>query len=555
VTLAAQDALCRDLSLIGDDVSVPVLRRLLLKPETREPARYALERIPGEASLKALREALRTAEGSAQAGIIGSLGRRKDSASVAALGRLLVSTEATVASASAAALGEIGDSKSLNLLLAATPTPAVSDALLNIAGRLQPADAAPVYHKLYGASQPPFVRAAALRGLARAGGPDTRKTLVAALHDESPDIQAVAIRELATSGFDLGAERKQLPPPAQVRVLAALADRAGQGSLPVFQDAATSDSEPVRIAALRGLGVVGGAASVDLLAERAANTTGEEQEAARASLSRLRGAGVDEAILHAIPAAPAKTKVELIRATGERGSSGASDVLLKTAVDADRGVRRESIRALRETAGPPAVPALVALLVAAQDANDRKEYERTVAAAIRRSKEAPVAEVLAAYGAAADNAARTSLLSVLSMVGNPQALPVLRQALKADQSDIRRTAINALAEWPSAEPAPDLLALAQSSSDLTQHVLSLRAYVKLVQIPSDRSPAETAGMLAAAMAAAKRADERKLVLGAAARVICEESLAMAKAAAADPAVAGEAKLAIQTLERGLSYRK
>jgi hypothetical protein len=264
---------------------------------------------------------------------------------------------------------------------------------------------------------------------------------------------------------------------------------------------------------------------------------------------------VDEAILHAIPAAPAKTKVELIRATGERGSSGASDVLLKTAVDADRGVRRESIRALRETAGPPAVPALVALLVAAQDANDRKEYERTVAAAIRRSKEAPVAEVLAAYGAAADNAARTSLLSVLSMVGNPQALPVLRQALKADQSDIRRTAINALAEWPSAEPAPDLLALAQSSSDLTQHVLSLRAYVKLVQIPSDRSPAETAGMLAAAMAAAKRADERKLVLGAAARVICEESLAMAKAAAADPAVAGEAKLAIQTLERGLSYRK
>ena len=41
-------AACRALRLIGGPDSVPALAALIVKPEATDPARYALERIPGE---------------------------------------------------------------------------------------------------------------------------------------------------------------------------------------------------------------------------------------------------------------------------------------------------------------------------------------------------------------------------------------------------------------------------------------------------------------------------------------------------------------------------
>jgi hypothetical protein len=218
-------------------------------------------------------------------------------------------------------------------------------------------------------------------------------------------------------------------------------------------------------------------------------------------------------------------------------------------------VRIEGIRALRETAGPPHVWVRVSLLVKAVDESQRKEYERTVAAAIRRSKDAPISEVVSAYEASKETDLQLSLLGVMAAVGNNAALPVIRQALGSSNADVRRAAINTLASWPSPEPMKDLLTLAQSAPNPTHQVLGLRGYVRLVQIPSDRSPGETSKLLAAAMAAAKRPEERKIVIAAAQRVITPESLELVKSASVDPAVAAEAKAAITALERGLMYRK
>lgn len=92
-----------------------------------------------------------------------------------------------------------------------------------------------------------------------------------------------------------------------------------------------NDSVAVRIAALTTLGELGDAASVPLLAEVAANRDGTEQAAARGSLYRLRGADVDKAIGDAIAAVEPKTRLELIRAAGERGTAAAVPVLLKMA--------------------------------------------------------------------------------------------------------------------------------------------------------------------------------------------------------------------------------
>src|SRR5439155_4849148 len=197
------------------------------------------------------------------------------------------------------------------------------------------------------------------------------------------------------------------------------------------------------------------------------------------------------------------------------------------ASDANRSVRSESIRALRETAGPREVAALLALLAKASVESDRREFERAVAGAIRRSSEAPITGVTAAYTSSTDPGVRISLLNVLSTVGNSAALPVLRQALQDPSTEIRRAALNALSGWPTAEPMEDLLTLARSADDPVRQILALRGYIKLVQIPSNRSPAETARLLKTALEAATRADEKRAVLAAAQRLVCPESLELA----------------------------
>ena len=85
--------------------------------------------------------------------------------------------------------------------------------------------------------------------------------------------------------------------------------------------------------------------------------------------------------------------------------------------------------------------------------------------------------------------------------------------------------------------------------------MALRGYIQVVQIPSNRVPAETAGLLEVAMGLATRPEEKRAVLGAVQKVVCPESLRLARSALNDPEVAAEARVAATTLERELAYVK
>lgn len=556
-TEAARDVLFKALAIVGSNAAVPLLASKLTDPKTVEMARYALEQIPGDASTAALRAALPKVPATAQAGIAVSLGKRKDTAAPGILKPLLASTDPATANAVATALRHIGTAEARQALLAAKPTNAVSDALLEIAERA-PAGSAAIYRHLYSKANTEAVQIAALHGLSRTDPQAATPLLLAALKSDSTRLQATAIRELAAiEGADLAKRIPASSPRVQVQIIAALVDSASVGGplAPILEQQLASSNESVRIAALNGIARFGSAKQIPLLASRAASSSGDEQAAARAALGMVRGKNADAAILSAIATADPKVKIELIRATGERGIASASPVLLRTATDVDSKIRTESIRALRETAGPAEVPSLVGLLVKSEDETDREEFERTVAAAIRRSKDAPIEELVRAYQSSTDPDVQSSILGVLAAVGNNSALPLLRNALRASDADVQRAALNALAAWPTPEPMSDLLTIAQTSGNLSRQVLALRAYVRLAQIPSNRPPAETAQLLAAAMAAAKRPEEKKIVIAAAQRVVAPESLELVKGALHDPGVSAEAKAAVTALERGLMYRR
>jgi len=555
-TAAAKDAFCRDLAMIGSDSAVPALTTMMDDPNAVELARYALERIPGERATAALRGALARASPSVQTGIVVSLGRRRDQASVPAIAPMLASRDTRMASAAAAALGNIATPPAREALLAAPPAPAVSGALLQIAERSNPETALRIYRRLNSAGESHAVQAAALGALAHLDPGQAAPLLHAALQSGSVRLQGVAVRELARlEGVALAQEIPRVPERARVQIIAALTESGRPEVRPILVEGAASDSQAVRVASLNGLAKLGTAADVAMLAQRAAATTGDEQAAARAALAGIQGSAADAAILQALPAAEPTTKVELIHAAGQRGMASATGVLLAAAADANRAVRLESVRALRETAVPGQVPALLALLVKTSNESERREFERTIGAAIRRSQESRVGEVIDAYQAAREANVRTALLSIMSAVGNADALPLIRQALQDPGADVQRAALNALSGWPTPAPMDDLLSLARSASEPTRRILALRGYIKLVQIPSNRTSAQTAALLKTAMAAATMPNEKRAVLAVAQKVVCPESLELARSAIQDPQVAAEAELAATTLERGLSFVK
>jgi hypothetical protein len=162
--------------------------------------------------------------------------------------------------------------------------------------------------------------------------------------------------------------------------------------------------------------------------------------------------------------------------------------------------------------------------------------------------------VLAAYQKTSAVPARLSLLEVMGQTASEQSLPVLRSALKDSSPEIARGAILALTDWADAAPMPDLLAIAKSDSSPALQVLALRGYLKLVALPSQRSDAESARLLAEAMNLAKQPAEKRQVLAILSNYPCKETLDIAQASLSDEAVAKEAKAAADKINSLVKYK-
>lgn len=170
----AKDYACRKLATVGTAVAVPAMATLVVDKNHSHMARFALERIQDPAAAEALQAALSQVDGDVKIGVIASLGARRDTSAVSALGGLLSDGNNAIARAAALALGAVGNAEAASALQQATASasatkPAVLDALLACAEALlaggKPADATTIYQSLSGDDQSRLVRLAATRGL------------------------------------------------------------------------------------------------------------------------------------------------------------------------------------------------------------------------------------------------------------------------------------------------------------------------------------------------------------------------------------------------------
>ncbi len=173
---AGKQYACRELSIIGTEQSVPVLAGMLTNEEYSDMARFALERIPGEPSDKALLQALGKARGKAKIGIVNSLGERGYGPAVTEIANAAGNSDQQLSGAAISALGKIGGPEALTALNKALPSVPdaqkmpVYDAMLKIADKMaaagDKAGANKIYISLNKEGVPSLVRTAALKGIA-----------------------------------------------------------------------------------------------------------------------------------------------------------------------------------------------------------------------------------------------------------------------------------------------------------------------------------------------------------------------------------------------------
>ncbi|MHC4425169.1 MAG: family 16 glycoside hydrolase, partial [Planctomycetota bacterium] len=562
-TFAGKQFICRMLRRVGSAKSVPSLSQLLGNKDLSHMARFALQHMPAPEAGAALREALAKFEGDLKIGVLGSISQRGDRKAIPQVAKLVTSGNADIARAAIGALGRIGGSQ-VARALAESEVPASlktvrDNAYLMCADTMlaegQSREAEAIYHEMTDPANSTWIRIAAYKGLVQAQKDKAVPHVLALLKDEDIDLQRAAgkfITEMPGTAITkaLAEQLGRLSPDAQVVLLSALEGRGDKAAALHVARVLNSRSENVRLAAIKALAVLGGASNVELLADMSAADR-ETGKAAMDTLSRLSGPGVAAALI-GVEQSRAKTSVRInvIETLTNRRETEAIPVLFTVAKDNNRDIRQAAYKALGALSEQRELPIMVSMLLAAESNADRAGIERAMIATVTRL-EAPDAAPVIAGLSKADSSVKPHLLAVLRRIGGQDALRAVRRQLLSGDAAIKTASVRALADWPDPTPLADLMNIARTGGDSTRQVLALRGYIKLLGLPANRSAADTVGLLADAMAVAKRADEKRAVLSALPKYPCEQALSLAERAKKDRALSTEAELALKKIKKTL----
>ncbi|GMW00392.1 MAG: 4-hydroxy-3-methylbut-2-en-1-yl diphosphate synthase (flavodoxin) [Candidatus Hydrogenedentota bacterium] len=547
---------CRALQVVGTAKSVPALAALLNVEKLGHAARNALEPMPYPEVDQALRDALASTTGLHKAGVIISLGERRDAKAASMLAQLLNDADAEIARSAAGALGRIGTEEAAKALMAvkenaadALSTP-LAEGLLAAAQQLaadgNPKAAMPVLKALLAESEPEYVRTGAFRAVMDTRPKQAPKRLIAALAGNDPvfrDLAAQIVSEKTDGSVPtsaLLATLPTLPPGGQAALIRGLGDRQDPAARETILELLGSDDKAIQAAAFQAVGKLANADDVVALAALLASPDKTVADLAMQALTKLKGAEADAALAATVASSSAEVKAPVIELLGRRMAPQAAGLAAANIKDADADVRFASLKTLTVLGSKEDMPAILATLEAAKDDAERGAAAQAVDA-ISRSYGDEVLPALLASMASTSPSTRVAILAALNRIGSPKALEAVVTALGDADASLSDEAARVLADWPNAEAAPHLLALAQGDN-ASRKDLGLRGYVRLARSEADL--AKKAEMLTTATGIASKTEEKWLVLGAWGTLPTPGSLDALKPYLDDPAVQNEAAAAI-----------
>ena len=559
----AKQAACRLLRQKGTVASVPALAALLTDPEMCQFARYALEPMSFPEAGQALLDALDKVSGSSKAGVITSLGMRREKEAVKFLLPILSDPDDDMVRATIGALGRIATAPAMAAVFDYYETPresvrpaAAEAALAAVQVMVEDGKgdlAAPFCQKLMLSEKAPmYVRTSALYSLAKADPKNAPGVLIEALRSREPMVRDTAARIIGeTSGPEatlLYAEQLvQLEPEAQEALLRALADRKDPVVSKVVAKYATSMNPVIRLAAVRALVVLGSAEDVPALVATFSGDDKSVAAAAEAGLTTMPGTEVNAALAKAYESAQTPVRVKILELLSARRAAETVAVAGQALGDGDGGLRLAALRALSQMGAAPQIPSVLAVLTANAESAEKTAAEKALIAITGREGESVMPQLTEALAAATPEA-KPALLRVISRYANTAALETVTKAMDDATASVSSEAVRLVADWPTVEAAPTLLTLLQGEAS-TRQVLALRGYIRLAGVETDA--AKKADMLATASKYAKEGEERKLLIGAYGSLITPQALGVLTPLLDDASVQNEAATAIIAVATGL----
>lgn len=561
-----KDAACVQLKRIGTATAVPALARLLVDPQLSHSARYALESMPAPEATAALVAALADARNEIKAGLLQSLGERRDMP-VAPVARYLNDSNPDIVIAAALALGKRGGAEVLKLLtplLDKTTGPVrttVVDALLRAAEGLQDGPQASaalrVYDRLTGAKEPAAVRQAAWCGLLRADK-KRRLTLLRQCLTGTDAVQQRAALEVASSWnipdvkLELARLLPKLAPPLQASVIDLLRRLNAREAAGAIAAALANSESYVRVAAVNALAEVGNASHAPALLKSAVSQDAEEQKAARRALARLKDPLADS-LLKWLPAAEPNLQSEIIQTLANRQETDAVPRLLEVARTGPDNAGNVALRAVGQLAQPNQLAPLVEILSQATDDSRRLAAQEALQEACRRLQARPdfSPEPLVA-GLQGPAAARAALYPVLAQLRHERARAALLKGRQESDSQARTAALRALCDAVDPAVVPTLIELAKTVPENNIRVLAVRGAARLVGEDAASPSGQRAATLRELLGLATRAEEKRMILGRLPSVPTLESLELSANLTADASLQNEAAQALAEMTGSLS---
>ena len=491
---------CKKLAIYGTAKAVPALAPLLANADLASWARTALEAIPDPAADDALRDAIGKLHGRLLIGSINSIGVRRDTKAVEPLVEKLKDADPDVVSAAAAALGRIGGDQAAQALQAALPAAAEGARATVAQGCILCAEkylteqklpqAVALYDFVRQATVPKQRMLEATRGAILARGSDGLPLLIEQLRSADKAVLGIGLRTARElPGADvtqaLAAELNQIAPERQAVLVMALADRTDAAVLPAVLAAAKSSPRMLQIAAVGALERIGDVSCLPVLLDAASSNDVELAQAAKATLARLYGPGIDARLLAQLPNASGKTRQVLVELAGQRQIEGALPVVLQCTQDSDAGVRFAALSVIGTIGTDQQADDLANLLGKTQSRKERSDIEKALMAISSRSGAACTPHLLP-LAKSDDSGLRIIALHTLACVGGAKALAAVKQALTDKETGVQDEAARTLSTWPNNWPedegvAEPLLNLAKSSPKVAHQVLGFRGYLDYVQ--------------------------------------------------------------------------
>ena len=261
---------------------------------------------------------------------------------------------------------------------------------------------------------------------------------------------------------------------------------------------------------------------------------------------------MDGALAASIQEANPAVRVELIQALVVRNAEKVQVSLRGLLNDGAELVRLEAARGLGAVGTAEDAPALIAYFKSARAADEAAVADRSLGAVCARHPQ-PCTPLILQAMADSQGEQRIGLLRMLSLMGGTEALGAVRQELSTSDLTLKDAALRTLAAWPDSEALADLLGIAKSEAALTHRVVAFQGYVRLLRTtpqPKGKIPA-----LAAAMEAAPRTEDKKLVLAALAESPGSESLKLVAACLNDAGLVEEAAIAVVAIANAKGLNK